>query len=151
MADNNLKYVINGKPVRQQLTAAQYHYFYGRVRAGESPDFVFYQAKKFKRTNGRIFGEKYYDDACYENKLKKEISFFTKEIKRLQWKHKRKFGEEYQFCVPIPIKASQELESVMLATRCGILWKERGKNDRSNFSWACLRFKLYCRYISGKA
>ena len=127
MADFNLKYVVNGKPVRQQLTSAQYHYFYGRVRAGESPDFVFYQAKKLKRRNDRVFGDKYYEDVCYENKLKKEIDFFTKEIKRLQSIYKRKFGCEYQFCVPIPLKASQTLESVMLATRCGILMDKMGE------------------------
>lgn len=129
MADFNLKYVVNGKPVINQLMKYQYDYFLTLMRRNKmSVELAFKKAKRHRRSNNHFFHAiKYTEEVCYENKLNREIAFFKKEIDRLQSLYKRKFGKEYLFCLPIPLKASQELESVMLATRCGILLEKMGE------------------------
>lgn len=121
-AQSNLKYVIDGVPVKQKLNEYQYGYFQKLAAKGEKTEFAFYKAKKHRRENKRIMADsRYYDYQSYEAKLGKLAEYFKKEINRLQKIYADRTGKPYVFFLAITDGMTKELEVTILATRLGIM------------------------------
>lgn len=126
------QYYINGKSVNSQLTSTQYSFFRSRLHEGNSVEESFNLALKHagRKIKHTVSDKQYWENLTYEDKLKKEISFFKSRISFYQKKLKKLVGKEKVFFLPIPLNAKMELESVMLATRLGALIMEIKEIER---------------------
>lgn len=108
-------------------------FLYGkRLHEGNSVEKSFNLASKHARRKIKhtILDKQYWENPTYEDKLKKEISFFKSRISFYQKKLKKLVGKEKVFFLPIPLNAKMELESVILATRLGTLIMEIKEIER---------------------
>lgn len=116
-------YYINGKTVCSQLSEKQYKFFLAVLKLPNvGMDKAFRRAKLHGKSRERITVPKpTYTEVSREARMRREVKMLSKTLADLEavFMHRKK--QPFRHGLPIPINATPDLESVILATRIGSL------------------------------